>query len=227
MSVLPKIGSTVVVIAVGAGLWASGQLQGRQAAGRRAFLMMRYAAPADRTEATDRRQRFLPASWRDDLRTRQAESQYWLRQYELLGRSTESRGTADRPNASYLMLVANSGYRELTSTLTDATPVDRFDAIARSYLDVLEHDPTRIDAAYNFEFVIRRKNALLRDRAARRRTTAGALTGTQPATDLHGRAGAAPAEPDANDFKILVPQRPEERRRQPDAGAGGGKARKG
>lgn len=227
MSVLLKVGGAVVVIAVGAGLWAAGQLQGRHATTRRAFLMMRYSAPAEEYEAAGRGRRFLPASWRDDLLTRHAESQYWLHQYELLGRSSNLERTSNVPSASYLMLLANAGYREITSTLTDATPSERFDGIARLYLDVLGHDPDRIDAAYNYEFVVRRKNALLRDRAAKRRTGATAAPVAQPTTTLHGIAGAAPPAADLDDFKILVPQRPEERRRQPDAGAGGGKARKG
>ena len=226
MSVLSKVGSAVVVIAIGAGLWAAGRFQGRHAATRRAFLMMRYGAAADEYEASGPSRRFLPASWREDLRVREAESRYWLRQYDWLG-SAKQQPSANGPNASYLMLVANSGYREVAGALTDATPIERFDGIARLYLDVLQHDANLIDAAFNYEFVIRRKNAVLRDRAARRRTGASGRAAPAPATNLHGAAGAAPPQPDTGDFKILVPQRPEERRRQPEAGAGGGKARKG
>jgi hypothetical protein len=226
MSVLPKVGSAAVVIAIGAGLWAVGQFQGRHAATRRAFLMMRYGAAADEYEASGPGRQFWPARWRDDLRTREAASRYWLRQYDRLG-SSQQQPSATGPSASYLMLVANAGYREVAGALTDATPIERFDGIARLYLDVLQHDANLIDAAYNYEFVIRRKNAVLRERAARRRTGAQGRAGPEPATSLHGSAGAAPPEPDTDDFKILVPQRPEERRRQPEAGAGGGKARKG
>ena len=194
MSVLPKIGGTILVVAIGAGVWAAGHLQGRHAAARRAFLMMRHDTATDEPEAIGIGQRFLPASWRDDLRTRRAESQYWLGQYELL-RASVSEGSAGGPNASYLMLVANAGYREVTSTLTDATPIDRFDGIGRLYLDVLEQDPTRIDAAFNYEFVIRRRNALVRDRTARRKTGGTAApSGTDAATSLL-KIGESPADP--------------------------------
>jgi hypothetical protein len=130
------------------------------------------------------------------------------------------RTATNAPDAVYLMLVANAAYREVAGALTEEA---RLDDIARLYLDVLERDPERIDAAYNYEYVVRRKNALLRDRAARRRGAASPPAGAT----LHGRPGAPPPQTDMGDFKIIVPQRPEERRRQPDAGAGAGRVRKG
>jgi hypothetical protein len=227
MSVLPKVAGAVLVIGIGAGLWAAGQIQTRHATTRRAFLMMRYAAPAEENAAIGRARRFLPARWRDDLRTRQAESHYWLAQYGLLARATDAeRSATNTPDAVYLMLVANAAYREVAGALTEETPAERLDDIAGLYLDVLEHDPGRIDAAYNYEYVVRRKNTLLRDRAVRRRGAATAAT-PPPGATLHGRPGAPPPQTDMGDFKIIVPQRPEERRRQPDAGAGAGRGRKG
>ena len=224
MSVLPKVAGAVLVIGIGAGLWVAGQIQTRHATTRRAFLMMRYAAPAEENAAIGRARRFLPARWRDDLRTRQAESHYWLAQYGLLARATDAeRSATNTPDAVYLMLVANAAYREVAGALTEETPAERLDDIAGLYLDVLEHDPGRIDAAYNYEYVVRRKNTLLRDRAARRRGAAS----PPPGATLHGRPGVPPPQTDMGDFKIIVPQRPEERRRQPDAGAGAGRGRKG
>lgn len=228
MSVLPKVAGAVVVIGLGAGLWTAGQIQTRHAAARRAFLMMRFAAPAEEYAAIGRARRFLPARWRDDLWTRQAASQYWLAQYGLLARVTDAeRRATNAADAVYRMLVANAAYREIGGALSQETPVERLDDIARLYLDVLEHDPERIDAAYNYEYVVRRKNALVRDQAARRRAGAAAAAPAPPGATLHGRPGAPPPQPDMGDFKIIVPQRPEERRRQPDAGAGAGRVRKG
>ena len=228
MSVLPKVAGAVLVIGTGAGLWMAGQIQSRHATTRRAFLMMQYAAPAEEYAAIGRARGFLPARWRDDLRTRQAESHYWLAQYGLIARDAGAgRDAATAPDPVYLMLMANAAYREVAGALTGETPVERLDDIARLYLDVLERDPERIDAAYNYEYVVRRKNALLRDRAPRRSAGAAPAAPPPPGATLHGRPGAAPPQTDMGDFKIIVPQRPEERRRQPDAGAGGGRARKG
>jgi hypothetical protein len=124
------------------------------------------------------------------------------------------------------MLVANALYREVAAAFTEDTPLERLDDVARLYLDVLEQDPNRLDAAYNYEFVIRRKNVVRRDRAARRRAGVSAAL-PEPESSLHGRPGTAPPHTDLSDFKVIVPQRPDERRRQPDAGAGSGRVRKG
>jgi len=217
----------VVVIGIGTGLGAAGRIQAREATTRRAFLMMRYAAPAAEYQAAGRYRQLFPARWRDDVRTRQAESHYWLHRYELLARSSGGEQRDDAVGARHLMLVANAGFRQVTAALNDETPIERLDEVAMLYLDVLKRDPNYVDAAYNYEFVIGRKNALARDRAARRIGGAAAAVGPHPDTTIHGHAGTAPAASDVDDFKILVPQRPDERRRQPDAGAGRGKARKG
>jgi hypothetical protein len=224
MRVVRNVVGAVVVIGIGAGLWAAGQLQSRHATARRAFLMMRYAAPIEEYDAVEPAARFLPATWRADLQTRRAESQYWLHQYSLLARpSDHERGDdADVAGAAHLMVIANAAYREIAGTLNE----DRLEGVARLYLDVLERHPERIDAAYNYEFIIRRRNALTRDPAAKRRPNAP-LAGPRAESTLHGTPGAAPAQTNMGDFKIIVPQRPEERRAQPDAGSGAAKARKG
>jgi hypothetical protein len=50
----------------------------------------------------------------------------------------------------------------------------------------------------------------------------------QPAEQtLHGRQGATPEQSDMREFKIIIPQRTDERAQQPDAGTGGRKPRKG
>jgi hypothetical protein len=227
MSLLLRAAGAVVVIGIGTGLWAAGQIRARQAATRRAFLMMRYAAPAEEYPAAGRYRELLPVLSRDDVRTRQAESHYWLHHYERLARFSGEEQHDAGVGARYLMLVANAGFRQVIAALNNETPIERLDEVAMLYLDVLKRDPHYVDAAYNYEFVVGRKNALARDRAARRVGGAAAAVGPHPDATIHGHAGAAPAASDVDDFKILVPQRPDERRRQPDAGTGRGKARQG
>jgi len=220
MRVVRNVVCAVVVIGIGAGLWAAGQLQSRHTTARRAFLMMRYTAPIEEYDAIEPAGRFLPATWRADLQTRRAVSQYWLQQYSLLARpSDRERHAPDRLGGADLMIIANAAYREIAGTVNG----DRLEGVARLYLDVLERDPERVDAAYNYEFVLRRRNALARDRAAKRPSPAG----SHAESTLHGTPGAAPAQTDMGHFKIIVPQRPEERRSQPDAGSGAAKVRKG
>jgi hypothetical protein len=224
MRVVRNVAGAVVVIGIGAGLWVAGEVQSRHTAARRAFLTMRYSAPIEEDDAIEPAARFFPAAWRAALRTRRAESQYWLQQYSLVGRPIDQERHDDAAAfaAAHLMLIANAAYREGAEAFDEA----RLDGVARLYLDVLERDPERIDAAYNYEFVIRRRNALARDRAAKRRSNVAA-PGPRAGSTLHGAPGAAPGQTDMGDFKIIVPQRPEERRAQPDAGAGAAKVRKG
>ena len=75
MRVVRNVVCAVVVIGIGAGLWAAGQLQSRHTKARRAFLMMRYTAPIQEYDAVEPAGRFLPATWRADLQTRRAVSQ--------------------------------------------------------------------------------------------------------------------------------------------------------
>lgn len=222
MRVVRNVVFAVMVIGIGAGLWAAGQIQSRHATARRAFLMMRYAAPIEEHDAIESAARFFPAGWRADFLTRRAESQYWLKQYTSLARPADGTQGGDEGDAAHLLLVANAAYREVAGTLDEA----RLDPVARLYLDVLERDPERIDAAYNYEFVIRLRNALARDRVAKRRSNAASAVPRAESTP-HGTPGAAPDPAHMGDFKIIVPQRPEERRAQPDAGAGAAKVRKG
>src|SRR5262245_27280834 len=120
MSVLPKVAGAFLVIGIGAVLWTAGQIQTRHATTRRAFLMMRYAAPAEEHAALGRIHRLLPARWQEDLRTRQAASQYWLAQYGLLASGADAQPSAmNAPDAVYLMLLANAAYREVAGALTE------------------------------------------------------------------------------------------------------------
>ena len=48
-----------------------------------------------------------------------------------------------------------------------------------------------------------------------------------PVQTLHGAEGASPASTDMGDFKVIIPQNPQERQQRPESGAGGAKVRKG
>jgi len=94
------------------------------------------------------------------------------------------------------------------------------------YADVLRRAEWQFDAAYNYEFVARRRDVLIRARAARNAEKREVTPPRFPDT-IHGRAGSVPPGTDMSEFKIIVPQRSDERREQPEAGKGGAKARKG
>ncbi len=93
-----------------------------------------------------------------------------------------------------------------------------------------------MDAAYNYEYAIRAREALVRGRgpaAGEERDARAALNGGDDEADLpsgptlHGRPGGPPPATEMNQFKIVIPKRGEERKDAPDAGKGGQKIRKG
>ena len=236
MRLLRHVVVAAAVIGVGAALWMAGRAQSRAVGAERSFLMMQYAPPLEQYEALERSTRLVPeiggvARWRAGLRARRAASQYWLGRYPELTAPdqpvADARGAAtDDPG--HLLLIANAAYRQAAGELNDQTPPERFDDIARLYLDALEGDAALVDAAYNYEFVVRRRNQMARDRTARRRPRpADSGDGRAVTPSLHGSPGAAPPDADLNEFKVIVPQRPEERSQQPEAGVSGGKVRKG
>jgi hypothetical protein len=224
MSAARNVLIAAIVIAVGAALAATGQLRLRLAEARRAFLMMQHEVPVDEYQALERTTRLLPGvsgidRWRTGLHTRQDEAHYWSHQYGRL-----SAGS-DRGSVAARLLRANATYHQRLSE-NDTAP-DTFERIARLYLDVLDADAGLVDAAYNYELMIRRRDAAAKDRSARRRPRPADGGETPSLPTVHGEAGAVPANADTGDFKVIVPQQPDERRQQPDAGAGGGKVRKG
>jgi hypothetical protein len=87
---------------------------------------------------------------------------------------------------------------------------------------VLREEPTRTDAAFNYEYIVRLRAAI----AARRQPVA-AVDASQSEVTIHGHEGAPPAESDTKKFKMIVPMRPDERLEAEKAGKGTTKVRKG
>ena len=107
--------------------------------------------------------------------------------------------------------------------------MQRLEGVLGQYSDVLRRGPWQFDAAYNYEFLARRRDALIRARSQKpgQRARQAAAEAALPPHTLHGRPGDVPPGADMNEFKVIVPQRSDERREQPEAGKGGPKARKG
>jgi hypothetical protein len=223
----------LLLIVIGGGVWTAGHFEQRTLAAQRQLLMMHFEAPIAEHDAAERMNPFIrsvPAisRWRAHLRRARGESQYWQRDYASLTAPAPANEVEAR-DAAALLLRANAAYRQIATELTDPAIGERLDAVATMYLDALEHDPLLVDAAYNYEFVVRARATLAGNagsspgnRNARPRPRAA-----PPALTLHGVPGARPVAPHTGEFKIIVPQRPEERRAQPEAGLSGAKVRKG
>jgi hypothetical protein len=156
---------------------------------------------------------------------RQAAAQYWLADYAALAGAVDSIEAAAALDPPLLMIAAHAAFRR--TVLDDPGAVKGLEGILTVYAEVLKRDPAQFDAAYNFEFVVRRRNAL----AARRAPPAGkrgpAAAGPPPGRTLHGDRGEEPAGLEATEFKVIVPQPNDERQEQREAGSGTPRIRKG
>jgi hypothetical protein len=129
-----------------------------------------------------------------------------MAQYQYLDPQRDAAGTVVENGPQVLLLAANAAFRAAQADkAARAEMVHRYEAVMTSYADVLRLDPTLVDAAYNYEFVVR-----LRDEAAKpgRRP---AERPAPPIPTMHGRPGAPPEGVDMGEFKIVVPKRMEER----------------
>jgi hypothetical protein len=171
-------------------------------------------------------------SLRDDVARRRARAGYWQSREQgevangasvapLPGLAGANESADDSGKDPELMLVAtNSAFRTVLREGGEGqAAVERLDAIIAAYREVLRTDPGNVDAAYNFEFVVRYRDYVARARPARgRQPVKGPApvpvqsTGDLPAgPTIHGTPGQPPPDLPGGQFKTIIPQQREER----------------
>lgn len=235
----------LVVSAAGAALWTAGTWQQHGVTARRQLLTLEYGAPLGSYDEIERETAYaarIPwvSSLREATRVQRAEATYWQGEYGAL--VSGQKTATEHERAEILLVAANAAFRQLTLDGSDKAAPERLTAVVGQYAEVLKRDPTLLDAAFNYELAVRTRDGLARSRAkvGATKDTSDAGRGAKhagegddaqasapPAQTIHGRTGKPPLNPDMNEFKIIVPQRPEERQQRPEAGAGGAKVRKG
>ena len=170
----------------------------------------------------------------DDVKRHHATVSYWLARYEELTKMASATGAQALTDPAGIFTAANAAFRNVAPQLVDRkAAVERLDAVIQQYADVLRKDPSYSDAAYNFEFVTR-----VRDAVAKAPASKGGIKSpvSQPAlvsVDLptgptvHGRPGGPPEDVPMSDFKTVTPMSYEEREEQMDPGRGAPIKRKG
>ena len=161
--------------------------------------------------------------------------------------AADGGGAVTETNPSTLLVAANAAYRGSQAATDRNEVVRRLGAVVKAYADVLkapasacDADPAVCearaqDAAYNYEFAIRARDAAAKTKAAPKSAAARAATPVSASDDSdlpagptrHGQAGGPPPAVDMNEFKMVIPKAGEERKGAPDAGKGGAKVRKG
>lgn len=224
--------TTVLLAALGFGAWRAGGLQQRAAEAHRQLLTLEFEAPAATVAAIEKDLSYVQAlpgfaSMTNGLREQRVASSYWRGRYDELALPTSATGEITETNRTALLFSANAAYRSAGIDESSPAAVQRMEGLMARYADVLRRSDWQYDAAYNYEFVARRRDALIRARGRGQQKRAADEPSSGAPSTIHGRAGAVPPGTDMQEFKVVVPQRSDERREQPEAGKGGPKARKG
>lgn len=155
-----------------------------------------------------------------EVNTGRAEAAYWQRNYAALAPTAGAAAASPETDPALLLLSANAGFRStVLQNRTPQTLMRSLDQVLKGYAAVLQADPNAIDAAYNYEYIVRLRTALASNRTA-----------TMPAprqNNMQGEEGEPPMDGQKSDFNVIVPLRPEERQEQMDPGAGADFKRQG
>jgi hypothetical protein len=248
----PLVAALLLAVAGGA-FWLLGKTETRIADMHKQLAMLHYEEADSEGQAVEEGlglERRVPRVGRAaeaDVRDTRAVAGYWRADYEAIAPRRDANGVVTETDPAILFLTANAGFRASQAATDRNDVVRRLDNVVKSYGEVLKAEAgsctadtpecsTRaMDAAFNYEFAIRAREAAVRARptAAGRNAAAKAALKMEDEGDLpagptlHGRQGGPPPATQMNQFKIVIPKRGEERKDAPDAGKGGQKIRKG
>ena len=127
--------------------------------------------------------------------------QYWQRRYaSIVSPGDDPVAALPQDNTELQLITANAVYRMAQSKVTDRpTALQAIDMGVKAYFAVLKNSPTNPDAAFNYEFLLQQRGALLAGSGKPKGGDAG------EETNPHGQPGGAPQQTEMNDFKIQIP----------------------
>jgi hypothetical protein len=248
-------GPLVIAVAfavLGTAFWLVGKTETRIADMHKQLAMLHYDEAESEGEAVEeslgleRRVPMVGRAAETDVRDTRAAAGYWRTDYDAIAPRRDANGVITETDPAILFLSANAGFRASQGATDRGDLVRRLDNVVKTYGEVLKAEAggcgtaadaceTRaMDAAYNYEYAIRAREAMVRGRGpvAGKKEARAAIKvddeGDLPAgPTLHGHPGGPPPATEMNQFKIVIPKRGEERKDAPDAGKGGQKIRKG
>ena len=233
----------------GGAIFLAGHTETRLADVHKQLATLHYAAAqsdgdaVEQTLGLERRVPVLGKAAETDARGVRAAAGYWRTDYAAIAPQHDANGVITETDPAILLLTANAAFRASQASADRLATVRRLETVVKSYAEVLKAPACSAgdracegrarDAAFNYEYAIRTRDALARARGGAPARGAAKAVVKADETDLpagptpHGRPGAPPAAVDMNQFKIVIPKRGEERKDAPDAGKGGQKIRKG
>ena len=209
----------------------AGRLDRDRAHGQQSLVALNYQEPDKALETAERYFEYgsrLP--WMGeplheslhDVQARRAALRYWQHQYgTIVPQQADPVSGVPADNIELQLVVANAVYRSGQAIAKDRqTTLQALDAGIQAYLGVLKNSSRHEDAAYNYEYLNR-----LRDDLLKGRRKPGLPS---PEDNPHGRVGGQPPEdPEASKLKIYIPLESEEREKAGQAGRGAPVRRKG
>ena len=237
----------VALVLLGAGFvsWMAGNLQRRVADAHEELALLRYNAldaeygELDQAMGYLRRVPWVADNLVNDVEEQRAAAEYWQARYDALAPQRDANGSVIEQEPAVQAMAANAAYRTGQRETGDRQAMlRRLDAAIKSYTELLKKDANNIDAAYNYEYLVRLRDTASKAKpvTSKREDPARALqklTGIVMAGDLpegrtvHGEPGTPPPNTDMTQFKMHIPIRPDERQGGSDAGQGKQKIRKG
>ena len=236
-SIAAPLVSAIVLALAGAVFWMVGQTERRVADVHLRLATLQYtsarAAGDEVSQSLDLERRVPVVGEKSaaDVRDTTATAKYWQSDYAGIAPQKDAAGAVAETDPEILLLNANAAFRTSQASGDRAEAIRKLDGAIKNYADVLKANP-REDAAFNYEYALRLRDALGKVRASapfkptpRMVAEEGADLPAGPT--LHGSPGAPPEKTDMSQFKIVIPKRGEERKDNPEAGKGGTKVRKG
>jgi hypothetical protein len=216
--------AVAVVLAVAGGVcWLLGRSEREVAATRHQLATMHYLEAAD--HAAKAEAMITVPSVKDAAGQSHAAADYWLGKYDAFASTRDASGNAIERTPAELLVTANASYRAALSQFAQAdrqAGLQHLEGAIKNYSDAMKSDPQNEDAAYNYEFAIR-----MRETFSRLAASAPAPKSNMAPASIHGRLGAPPKGPGMSEFKVIVPQRPDERKEDKQAGKGEKRTKKG
>lgn len=223
--------SIAVVLAVAAWLsWSEAKLTARVATAKERLATLDLQVDDD-LEAETTLSDYLPIDSQllaTDIRRTRTTVEYWLAQYSEV--MDEANGDLD---AEVLLAAANAAFRtHEREGGAGSAQVQRLDGVLQAYVAVLKAAPKHMNAAYNYEYVSRRRDQVARSAGKPvkelPRTAAAPHKGDLPAgPTVHGRPGGPPPDMKAEEMEVIAPMNYGDREAQPEATPGGRRERKG
>jgi hypothetical protein len=145
---------------------------------------------------------FFGSNRLNEIRARKAAVHYWQRDYgAIVPAQADPIGTLPPDNVELQFIVANAVFRNgRKQAATPAATVQAIDSGIAAQLAVLKNSRRNEDAAFNYEYLLRLRAAVMLKPTGGRSSDE---EGDQKTT--HGQPGGAPRKSDPSDFKILIP----------------------